>query len=373
MGGSVYLFRIWGIALRMHVTFPLILVWVALQFGVLAGQGLAGALFGIFVTLLLFVVVVLHELGHAYAALRYHIPVRQIVLLPIGGVAQLEEMPEDPWQELVIAIAGPAVNFALAGLLFPLGWALGFEMLSLRALRTLGAGGFESIYAYLFSSNLFLGLFNLLPAFPMDGGRVLRALLATRLSYTTATRVAAAVGQSLAWIIGLWGFLGGGLFVILLAVFIYIGAGQESQAVQARSALRRLKVRQAFTREVAALDPDESLQRAVDLTLQSFQSDFPVLREGRLVGLLTGSDLMQALARSRGDVLVGQVMRTNFPAVALDDDLFEAQQKLVEAKLDALPIVEDGRFVGLLTNRDIHEVYRLMAINPELVERERRA
>jgi Zn-dependent protease/CBS domain-containing protein len=364
MGGSIYLFRIWGIDLRMHVTFPLILVWVAVQFGVLAGQGLAGALFGVLITLLLFVVVVLHELGHSYAALRYHIPVKQIVLLPIGGVAELAALPEDPRQELVIALAGPAVNFALAALLLPVGLLLGYQPLSFGALRTMGAGGgLETIFSYLYTSNLFLGIFNLLPAFPMDGGRVLRALLAIRLEYTLATRIAAAVGQALAWLIGLWGFLGGGLFVILLAVFIYLGAGQESQAVQTRSVLRRLHVRQAFSRKVESLAPDDTLRQAIDLTLQSFQADFPVLQDGRLVGLLTGNDLIQALARSRDELPVSQVMRTTFPTVSPDDDLFEAQQRLAEHKIDALPILEEGRFVGLLTSRDLNEVYRLLLLN----------
>lgn len=365
--GGIYLFRIAGIDIKMHITFPLILVWGALQFGWLSGQGVSGAIFGVIVTLLLFVIVVLHELGHAFAALRYGIGVQQIVLLPIGGVAQLERMPENPRQELVIALAGPAVNFALAALLWPIGRAFGLPMFDPEALRNVGSGGLPTLFAYMFVSNLFLGIFNLLPAFPMDGGRVLRAGLATQLNYVRATRIAVAVGQSMAWVIGLWGFLGGGLFVILLAVFIYIGAGQEGQAVQVRGILRNLRVGQAFSRQAQTLAADDPLQRAVDLTLGSFQSDFPVLAaDGRLLGLLTGSDLVQALARQRADVPVSQVMRANVPVIGPEEDLVVAQQRLAESGLDALPVVEREAFVGLLTARDLNEIYRLLAVNPEL-------
>jgi Zn-dependent protease/CBS domain-containing protein len=366
VGGSLFLFRIWGIAVRMHVTFPLILIWGALQFGWFAGQGTRGAVFGVVVTLLLFVIVVLHELGHSYAALRYQIPVRQIVLLPIGGVAQLERMPENPRQELVIALAGPAVNFALAALLYPLGRAFGYEPANLGVLRAMAQGGGEALFAYVFLSNLFLGIFNLLPAFPMDGGRVLRAGLATQMEYARATRIAVTVGQAMAWLIGLWGFLGGGLFTILLAVFIYIGAGQEGQLVQVRSVLRNLRVRQALSREAQTLDPEESLQRAVDLTLSSFQADFPVVQDGRLVGLLQSGDLMRALANGRVDAPVREVMRAEPPSAGPDDDLFEVQQKIAETRVDALPIVQDGRFVGLLTSRDLNEIYGLLSVSPDL-------
>ena len=173
MGGSIPLFRVRGISIRMHLTFPLILVWGAVQFGWLNGGGLSGALFGVVVTLILFTIVVLHELGHSFAALYYGVPVKQIILMPLGGVAQLSRIPEEPRQEFVIAIAGPAVNFLLAILLWLLALVFGASLTVSPEILT--SVSFSSLFSYIFLANLSLGIFNLLPAFPMDGGRILRA------------------------------------------------------------------------------------------------------------------------------------------------------------------------------------------------------
>lgn len=368
MGGSIYLFRIAGIDLRMHVTFPLILIWGALQFGWLRGAGLQGAIFGVVVTLILFTIVVLHELGHALTARRFGVPTERIVLLPIGGVAQLQRIPEQPLAEFLIAIAGPAVNFALAAILYVGGLAFGFGLRdALLSLQNIGVISFGSLYGYVFLSNLFLGVFNLIPAFPMDGGRILRALLATQFSYARATQAAVIVGQGMAWLLGLWGFLGGGLGLILIAVFIFLGAGQEGQLVQTRSVLQGVRVGQAFSRQVAAVGPNDPLRRAIELTLGSFQADFPVVSDGRVVGLLTGADVIKALSERNGEVPIRDVMRSEFVTAAPDDDLFEAQQKLAQASADAVLVVQNGQFIGLLTTRDLSEAYRLLTISPDLL------
>jgi Zn-dependent protease/CBS domain-containing protein len=364
MDSSVPLFRIKGIAVRMHMTFPLILIWAALQYGFLARQGWMGAAFGVIVTLLLFVIVVLHELGHSTAALRYGVPVRQIVLLPIGGVAQLERMPENPAQELVIAFAGPLVNFLLAVILAGAGLAAGADLhpgAMLQSLEGLGNGSPASVYGYVFISNLFLGIFNLLPAFPMDGGRMLRALLAIRLPYLRATSIAVTIGQGLAWVLGLWGFLGGGFFLILIAIFIFLGAGQERRMIQVRSVLGGFIVGQAYTRHCAALRPSDPLTEAINLTLRSFQSDFPVCDGEEFLGLLTHAGLVQALHHQGPNTPVAQVMQTGLPPVNRAEGLFDVQQRMAGRKVDALPVVENGRFLGLITNRDINEVYRLLS------------
>lgn len=370
MGGSIKLFSIRGIAVRMHVTFPLILIWAGLQYGPLSGGGYRGAAFGVIVTLLLFVIVVLHELGHSVAAQRFDVPVKQIVLLPIGGVAQMAQIPEQPIKEFVIAIAGPLVNFALA-IVFGLialvaGVRLGLGQMPelLTNMRNLSG---QAIFGYLFTSNLFLGLFNLLPAFPMDGGRVLRALLATRFSYRRATATAVSVGQGLAWLLGLWGFLGGGFFLILIAVFIYLGAGQEGQMVRLRSVLGGLTVHRAYSREPRVLSPDATLRDAVDMTLISFQADFPVCDGERLVGLLTHTKLVEALNAFGPEKPVREVMQTGFPSVSPDDSLMMAQQRMLEAKFDALPVLEGERFKGLITSRDVNEIYRLASSQDDLL------
>lgn len=370
MGSSIPLFSVQGITIRMHITFPLILIWGALQFGVFTGGGWSGAIFGLIVTFLLFAIVVLHELGHSLAALRYGVPVKQIVLLPIGGVAELGRMPDKPIQEFVIAIAGPLVNFALAIILAPLGLALGQNIgvwPSADLFDNLGQLSFNAIFNYVFISNLFLGIFNLLPAFPMDGGRVLRALLATQLSYQRATSIAVTIGQALAWMLGLYGFLNGNFFTILIAIFIFSGAEAERQLVQTRSVLGDLTVEQAYSRRVQTLTPQSSLRDAVKLTFDSFQADFPVCQDEQLMGLLTYTRLLEALDQHGPDVPVGKVMLTNVSPVAPDDNLFAAQQRLAESNLEALPVVADGRFLGLLTNRDIGEVYRIASTQPDLI------
>ena len=370
MGSSIHLFKVRDISIRMHITFPLILVWAAIQFGLLSRQGVTGAIFGVVVTLLLFTIVVLHELGHSFAAQYYGISVKQIVLLPIGGVAELARIPEKPAQELVIAIAGPVVNFGLAilmvvaSLVSGLGIGLESPLAMLTSLETLSLG---AIFNYMFVANLFLGVFNLLPAFPMDGGRVLRAFLATQMNYARATTVAASIGQALAWLFGLWGFLGGGFFLILMAIFIYFGAGQERQLVQLRHVLRGLTVEQAYSRQARSLSPQSTLQDAIELTLSTFQADFPVCDDEQLVGLLTYTRLIQALDQHGPTTPVQEVMLTDVSPVAPSEEMFAVQQRLAENNLDALPVAEDGRFLGLITSRDIGELYRLVSSQPDLI------
>jgi Zn-dependent protease/CBS domain-containing protein len=368
MSSTIKLFTVRGIDIRLHITFPLILVWAAIQFGVLADGGLTGAVFGVIVVTLLFAIVTLHELGHSLAALHYGIPVAEIVLLPIGGVAQLERIPENPIQEFVIAIAGPAVNFAIAALMVPVGLALNIPLLRpLTGFINIGQLTFEAIFAYIFVYNIFLGLFNLLPAFPMDGGRVLRALLATRLEYTRATSIASGIGRLMAWLFGLYGFLTGSFFMILIAFFVYMGAGQEEQLVRARAILRGLKVRQAFSRAIQTLRPDNSIQDAISLTLSTLQSNFPVCDGDQLVGLLSYPQIVTTLQEHGPGRLVGEVMTANIEPAAPGDELFDVQQRFNSSNLDALPVVDNGRFLGLITSRDIAEVYRLLSISPNLL------
>lgn len=370
MGNSIKLISVKGIDIKVHVTFPLILVWAAIQFGLFSRLGLRGAIFGIVVTTILFIIVVLHELGHSVAALRYGVPVKEIVLLPIGGVAQLARLPEKPLEEFVIAIAGPAVNFGLAILLgiFALvsGVDLGVENL-LQAFSRIAGADMQSVFGYVFVSNLFLALFNLIPAFPMDGGRIFRALLATQMDYARATSIAVKLGQGIAWLMALWGLLGGGFFIIVIAIFILVGASQEGQLVQLKKLFDGLSVEQAFSRRVASLSPRSTLREAVELTLSSFQSDFPVCEDELLVGLLTQSKLIESLNRMSPETPVGQVMEKDVLPVQPEDGLFQVQQRLVELSLDALPVVDQGMFLGLITSRDLNEAYRLLSKRPNLL------
>ncbi len=363
---GIKLLTVRGIEIKMHVTFPLVLVWAAVQFGFLStgGFSLSGAAFGIVVTLLLFICVVIHELAHSMVAVRMGFPVRDIVLLPLGGLAQMERMPERPAQEFLMAIAGPLSNVAIAVLLIVVGLLLGIDV----QLRTdLTHLGWADALPYLIFTNIGLAVFNLVPAFPMDGGRVLRALLATIMSHARATAVAVKVGQGLAWILGLVGLWDGNFVWILIAIFVYSGAAQEGRMAQVKNVLQGLRVRQAFSHRALVLSPDDPISRAADLTLESFQADFPVCDEGRIVGLLTHTDVIRALKQRRPETPVREVMRVEFPTVGLDDGLFEVHQQMAEAGLNVLPVMDEGQFLGLLTRRDVNEVYQLLSVSPELM------
>jgi Zn-dependent protease/CBS domain-containing protein len=367
--GSIRLFNIRGITLRVHFTFPLILVWAALQFGLFAGLGTSGAIFGILVTLLLFVIVVLHELGHSIVAQHYGIAVKDIVLLPIGGVAQMKSIPEEPVQEFFIAIAGPLVNFVLAGLMvianlaFGLGGSLGNP---LGLLYGFGAISVASIFNYLFIANLFLGIFNLLPAFPMDGGRILRALLATRLAYVRATDIAAVIGKLMAILLGAWGLFGGGIFLILIAFFVFIEADQEGKLVRVRHMLRGLTVSQAYSAQARTLSTESTVGEAMELALSSLQSDFPVCDGGRVVGMLTKSKLIETLNQRGPTISVGEVMLRDLEPVTPEEELFDVQQQMAESQVSSLPVAEAGRYLGLITSRGIHELIQLVSAQRRL-------
>jgi len=369
---GIKLFTVRGIEVKMHITFPLILVWAAVQFGFLNQRGFSpsGAAFGVVITLLLFICVVIHELAHSLTAVRMGFPVRDIVLLPLGGVAQMERMPERPSQEFLMAIAGPLSNLIIAGLLAVAGSLLSPVSIG-RGLAKLFLNptslGWKDMLPYLIATNVGLALFNLLPAFPMDGGRVLRALLATAMPHTRATALAVSVGQGLAWLLGLAGLLTTNFVLILIAIFVYAGATQEGRMTQVKGVLQGLRVRQAFARHAQVLSPDDPISHAADLVLESFQSDFPICDGERIVGLLTYTDMIRGLKQHQPETPVREVMRTQFPAVGLNDELYEVHRQMTEAGLDAVPVIEKGFFLGLVTRRDVSEVYQLLSVSPELL------
>jgi len=366
--------RVKGIDIRLHITFPLIILFFAVQFW-LQLQGWQGALFGIAAAVLLFVCVVLHELGHSLVARRFGVEVRDITLWPIGGVARMEGIPRQPWQELLMSIAGPAVNFVIAAVLGVLAASLlatGVFSGVAQALRLIQQPKptWQALLSYLLGINLSLGLFNLIPAFPMDGGRVLRAVLALALDYVQATRIAVAIGQGIALIFGLAGLLIPGQFtLVLIAIFIFLGAGQEGQMVAVRQLLGELRVGQAASRETHTISPSDLLSHVVDLTLSTHQADFMVIEGGQLVGVLSRAAVLNALRRYGSEVPVSQVMCAEYPTVEPHDTLLTAQQKMVAARCQALPVLEGGRPVALLTLEDINEIYAVMMASPQAVRR----
>src|SRR5881227_1107400 len=278
-----------GIGIYVHATFLLLLAWVGVAYWLAGGS--AAALDGIAFILALFACVVLHELGHALTARRYGTRTRDITLLPIAGVSRLERIPDDPRQEVWVSLAGPAVNVVIAAALYV--WLLLSQTWRPLSALTMAGGPFLE---RLLLVNVSLAVFNLLPAFPMDGGRVLRALLAMRMDYTRATQLAAQVGQAMALLFGFVGLFANP-FLLFIAFFVWIGAAQEASMVQMRSALRGIPVSRAMLTDFETLAPGDPGRRVLDLIIAGSQSDFPVVEDGRVVGVLLRRDVLNALAQ----------------------------------------------------------------------------
>ncbi|MEW5984224.1 MAG: site-2 protease family protein [Acidobacteriota bacterium] len=343
-----------GIGVYMHATFLLLLGWVALVYWQ-EGQSLAAVVSGVGFIVALFACVVAHEYGHALTARRYGIKTRDITLLPIGGVARLAKMPEDPRQEFWVALAGPAVNVVIAAAIFA--WLFVTNAAAPVTDVEVARGSFLE---RLMLVNVFLVGFNLLPAFPMDGGRVLRAVLASRMEYTRATQVAAHVGQGMAFLFGFAGLFSNP-FLLFIALFVWIGATQEASVVQMRSALSGIPVNRAMITDYRTLSSADPVRHAVDLILAGSQHDFPVVDEGRLVGILTRGDLFSTLSAQGQNVQVGTVMQTSFRVVDALDMLESAMQQLQECACRTMPVVRGGHIVGLLTMDNVGEFVAIQA------------
>jgi Zn-dependent protease len=345
MKWSLRIGKLFGIPVYIHLTFLLFLVWVGFV-GWGGGEGIHG-IEGVLFVSAIFLCVVLHELGHALTARRYGIATRDITLLPIGGVARLERMPDDPRQELRVALAGPAVNAVIAVVLIGLA-----RVVPAIPDFDLTHGSFLD---RLIATNIFLVLFNLLPAFPMDGGRVLRALLATRMEYTRATQRAATIGQMMALLLGFWGLVQQNPIVVFIALFVWIGAAQEAGMVQMRHWLSGVPVSQAMVTTFTTLAPNDVLAKAIDMTLTGSQRDFPVVQDGSVVGILLQADLLKALAHEGPGVLVKDVMQTDFEVVQASEMLDTAFRRLSVRKCSTAPVSSQGRLVGMVTMDNIGE------------------
>jgi len=339
-----------GIGLYVHATFFLLIAWVGITYWLAGGS--AAALSGIAFILALFACVVLHELGHALTARRYGIRTRDITLLPIGGVSRLERIPDDPRQEVWVSLAGPAVNVVIAAALYA--WLLVSQTLRPLSALTMAGGPFLE---RLLLVNVSLAVFNLLPAFPMDGGRVLRALLAMRMDYVRATQVSAHVGQAMALVFGLIGLFSNP-FLVFIAFFVWIGAAQEASMVQMRTALSGIPVSRAMLTNFQTVAPDDAAKRVLELILAGSQQDFPVVdggQGGRVAGVLLRSDVLKALAQRASDWRVRDVMRREFEVVDAADMLDTALARLQSCNCHTLPVTSRGALVGLLTMENVGE------------------
>jgi len=356
-GWSLHLGRIAGTDVRIHATFWLLLAFIGLSAGIRGGA--ASAIDGVVFVVLIFVCVLAHEFGHVLAARRYGIRTRDVMLWPFGGVASLERMPEKPAQELVVALAGPAVNVVIAAVLF---FVIGaqFDMGHLERVEDVE----RSLVGRLAAVNVALVVFNLIPAFPMDGGRVLRALLSMRLGPLRATQVAARVGQALALVMALAGFFVNPM-LILIGIFVFFAAGAEAQSAQLRNFADGLRVGDAMLTEVVTLPESATLADAVDALVATSQKEFPVTdASGRISGVLTRDGLIRGLQQET-PAGVADVMVRDVPFARLWDPLEEALRRMEATRAPAL-IVTDARgdFAGLLTSENIGEMMLVETARP---------
>ncbi|MCF1505350.1 site-2 protease family protein [Afifella sp. H1R] len=359
MSWSFPIGRLFGSEIRIHATFFLLLAWIGFAHYQMGGA--AAAIDGVLFILAIFACVVAHEFGHALTARRFGIKTPDITLLPIGGLARLERMPENPREEILVALAGPAVNIVIAAvLILALGGAV--DTASLASLDNPQV----SFLARLAGVNLFLALFNLIPAFPMDGGRVLRAALSFKLSRPAATTMAARIGQGVA--VG-FGFLAlyGNPILLLIAAFIFLAGNAEARSVGLEDAARGLRVRDAMISEFESLAPSATLGEAAELLLRTTQHEFPVVDgSGRLRGILTRATLIEKLAAEGPDAPVLHVMTADIPVIAARARLSDALKRLQAGMAPAVGVVEGGislagrteggRFIGYITVDNIDEL-----------------
>jgi Zn-dependent protease len=349
MKWSLNLGRIAGIKILVHWTFIFLLGWIIFT-EMKRGSDLATTLLSLAFVLTIFLCVVLHELGHALTAKRYGVPTKMITLLPIGGVASLERIPENPKQELLIAVAGPAVNVVIALVLW----------LVLPPLRDIPDEAFFSrvtasnFFYLLFFINLMLVVFNAIPAFPMDGGRILRALLAFKLGRVRATQIAANLGQMLALFFVFIGFFYNP-FLILIGIFVFFGAYSENMMVQHLDFLRGHSVREGMMTNFVTLAPTETVRDALSKLLKGSEHDFVVEQEGQVVGTLTRMQLIQAVKEEQIEMPVEKFMTQEVRAFNVQDKLAEAYTELQKTKAPLFPVLENGRLAGVINTDNINE------------------
>jgi Zn-dependent protease/predicted transcriptional regulator len=354
MKWSIKLGKLLGIDVYLHFTFLLLLAFLGFTYW-RATQNVAATLQGVAFIVALFGCVLLHELGHALMARRYGIRTRDITLLPIGGIARLERMPEQPMQEFWVAVAGPAVNVVIASMLF-VGLAVTGGFTPVEEISVTSG----SFWQRLMMLNVFLVAFNLLPAFPMDGGRVLRALLSTRLGRRRATAIAANVGQGMAILFVIVGFLYNP-FLIFIGIFVYLGAQAEAGSVEMQSALEGLRVRDAMMTRFRTLGAQDPLAKAVQELLAGSQQDFPVLENNQPVGILRRNDLVKALSEGRREAVVTEAMCHDCETVDEAAPLKSAVEAMHARQCATMPVVAGGRMVGLLTLENISEMVMVNA------------
>jgi len=347
MRGSIRLFRVFGISINIHVTFILLVFFF-----------MTGGLKWLFVLVGIFFFVTLHELCHSLVAMRFGIKVREITLLPIGGVASMAKMPDKPAQEFLISLAGPMFNIMVVAVFFlPLRRLLGDEVLFHQP----STATWPLAIAYVYWINLMLAAFNLLPAFPMDGGRMLRALLAAKLGIRRATRIAVNLGHLFALLFAYLGIARFNIMLVIIAVFIYTAASGEEMQVDIKETLKKFRVRDILPHNLVSVRSDATLGKVLEIIFHYRQEDFPVVDDGKLVGFVTRQDLIAGLHQFGKEKIVLDVMRREFPKVKDTDTLVRAQNLMQANGITAMPVLKDGDVIGVITMEDINRAYVMIS------------
>jgi len=360
MKGVLKLGSVSGIKIEVHWTFTLLLIWVAFL-EIQKGSELNRILLNEALILVLFSCVVLHELGHALTAKRFKINTRKIMLLPIGGVATLEKMPDKPEQELLVALAGPAVNVVIAillALVVPIKSYFNFDAVVLE--EVLYEPTLQNFLFYLFIANVMLVVFNLIPAFPMDGGRVLRALLSFKLGRVEATKIASRIGQTLAILFFVLGLLFNP-FLILIAFFIFFGAYGENQMVRQNSLLKGHMVKEATLTNITLLSPTNSVQEVIDILLAGTEKDFVVMEKDKAVGVVTQKDIIKHAKTP--EVLVGDIIDKTVRPVDASTAITKVLELIGKEKKSFFPVTEEGKLIGAIDRTNISEFILLKTSN----------
>lgn len=358
MAWSLTVGYVYGTAVRIHVTFLLFLAWIWVAYYQRGGAGAAWD--GVAFVALLFLCVLLHEFGHIFAARRYGVKTPEVTLWPFGGIARLERIPEKPSEELVVALAGPAVNVVIAAvLLLFLGGNVGVEHIeSIENPQV-------SLLAKLAAANIFLVVFNLIPAFPMDGGRVLRALLAMKMSHAQATQTAASIGQGLAIGLGVLGIFGNPMLIII-AVFVFLAASGEAGQVQMKQVAQGLLVEDAMITQFETLGPTASVGDAAEALIRTTQKEFPIVDGAvHLRGVLTRDAMIRALQAQGPGASVLEAM-AEVPTVGTRTPLDRALALITQRGAPVVGVVDaGGRLVGLLSPENVGEMMLLRAAQPD--------
>lgn len=363
---SLTIGRIQEIDIKLHPSFLLIAVWVVYRWGFRQDAGLGGTIYGLFLVLSIFGLVLLHELGHSMMAREYGLRVRDITLVPFGGIAHIEQMPSRPRAEAMISLAGPLVNLAIVFLLLPIllvtGLINGDSSIQDFARFGLTDASLTGYLFYLILASLTLGIFNLLPAFPMDGGRILRAGVTPLAGRQGATNVAVAIGVTLGVLIGILGLLSGEYLIALVMVFVILAAFAEGRSIRLEESLRRLHVGQFAVWDRGGI----SLDDPIALALRQGARDLAVTEHGRLVGMVWRHQLVDAMSHGGLQRKISEIMDRQFLSISSETSVYDAQRIISDSGQWTLPVADHGIYRGLFTgDRLVHVQRQLTAHNPE--------